>query len=82
MLGPTCNAVRDAEDVSVTWCIGYFSAALIKHKTTKATYRCIALLGLMVPEGWPKGQEAEDSHLESQAQSRKSEQQGQEALNS
>lgn len=29
----------------------------------------------MVPEGWPKGQEAEDSHLESQAQSRKSEQQ-------
>lgn len=75
MLGPTCNAVRDAEDVSVTWCIGHFSAALIKHKTTKATDKWIALLGLMVPEGWPKGQEAEDSHLESQAQSRKSEQQ-------
>lgn len=45
MLGPTGNAVRDGEEVSVTWCVGYFSAAVIKHKTTKATYRWIALLG-------------------------------------
>lgn len=36
----------------------------------------------MVPEGWPKGQgqEAEDLSLESQSQSRKSEQQGTRSL--